>query len=366
MWASLPGSAASNASTLWTSNPGRRPGCAVLLCAAALAGLASLSGCATGKSQALAAPLTPPQVWPAPPDPPRVATVQCIARPADLGIKVSTWGKFANWVTGADKGNEPLVKPFAVALDESDNLCLTDTAANAVCCLDRAQKKRYRWDRIGKLRFVSPVAIARHQGTFFVADSGLKAVVAFDQQGRLSFLITNKLEMPVSLAVSGGRLLVVDSHRHCVVAFDLAGHYLTEFGARGAGPGQFNFPTHIAVDGAGDLYITDSINARVQRWSATGQFKNQIGGAGNSPGFFGRPKGVAVDSFGHIYVVDALFDKLQIFDPDGRLLLILGEAGSKPGEFWLPNGIAISRQNEIFVADTYNRRVQVFKYIGQP
>ncbi|MBI5388272.1 MAG: 6-bladed beta-propeller [Verrucomicrobia bacterium] len=327
-----------------------------------LTGLALLSTAGAAKPSSAASSL----VWPAPPEAPRIAHQQNFTRPADLGVKRAALGRFANWITGSDKGNEPLVKPFAVALDENDNLCLTDTGAGVVCFLDRAKKKWFRWEKIDRVRFSSPVSIVRHQGTFFVADSGLPAVVAFDEKGKLQFLATNKLERPVALAVSAGRLLVADSQRHCIVVLDMNGRYLTEFGHRGSGPGELNFPTHLAVDAAGDLYVTDSMNGRVQRWSSSHQFKNQIGSYGNRPGYFSRPKGVAADTLGHLYVIDAMFDNVQIFDREGRLLLTLGQAGSQPGEFWLPNGIAISRQNEIFVADTYNHRVQVFKYIGQP
>ncbi len=152
----------------------------------------------------------------------------------------------------------------------------------------------------------------------------LAAVVAFNDQGKRLFQITNKLERPAGLVVAGERLLVVDSQRHCVVACDLNARYLSEFGRRGSGPGEFNFPTHLAADPNGDLYVTDSMNSRVTRLDHAGQFKNQIGGIGDGPGHFRRPKGVAVDTFGHVYVIDALFDNLQIFDRDGQFLLALG------------------------------------------
>jgi sugar lactone lactonase YvrE len=326
--------------------------------------LLSIAGC-TGHHHS-STPATPaaPLVWPAPPDPVRVAFVQNVQRPADIGIKLSTWRKIGHWFTGSEKGNEPLYKPFGLAVDENDNLCLTDTGANAVCFYDRAKKKFQRWDKIGKLRFVAPVAVAHGNGIFYVADSGLGRVIAFNEAGKLLFQITNHLAHPSGLALLQEQLFVADAQRHCIVIFDRQGNYRSEFGRRGVGEGQFNFPTHIAADARGNLLVTDSMNHRVQVLDTQGQFKAQLGSAGDTPGHFSRPKGVAVDSLGHIYVLDALLDNLQIFDDTGRLLLNLGETGGEAGEFWLPNGIAITRSNEIFVADCYNHRLQIFKYVG--
>lgn len=303
-------------------------------------------------------------VWPAPPDAPRIIYVQSISRPADVGVKRSAGARALRWIFGVNKNAELLAKPFGVALDENDNLCLTDTGANAVSFYDRTRKTWQRWERIGKLQFVSPVAVAKRNGTIFVADSGLAAIVAFSDEGKLLFTITNRLQRPAGLAISGERLFVVDSVRQAVLVFDLKGNFLSEFGKRGTGLGEFNYPTHIASDREGHLFITDSMNARVEVLGNAGKFQSQIGSAGDAPGHFGRPKGAAVDSFGHIYVIDGLFDTVQVFGRGGQLLLNFGGSGSRPGEFWLANGVAISRTNEIYVADAYNRRVQVFRYVG--
>jgi len=305
-------------------------------------------------------------VWPPPPLPARISLVQTISRPSEAGVKASAFGRVANWVTGAEKGNEPLIKPFGLAFDDQDNLCLTDTAEKTVSLFNIRQKKWLRFKKAGKLAFNAPVSVAKSGATIFVADSAASRVVAMDEQGRLLTVITNELARPAAVAVRNETMLVADSQRHRVCSYSLTGKFLGAFGERGAAPGQFNFPTHLALDQAGNLYVTDSMNGRVQVFSRDGTFKAQIGSLGDSPGHFSRPKGVAVDGLGHIYVVDGLFDNLQVFDGEGRLLLTLGESGAAPGQFWLANGIAINHANEIFIADSYNRRLQVLKYIGQP
>jgi sugar lactone lactonase YvrE len=294
-----------------------------------------------------------------------VVFVRYISGPADIGVKPPFFSRLADWITGVGREKDRLGKPFGLALDDAGNLLVTDTGADAVCSLDLSRKKWTRWEAAGKTRFQSPVAVARHGPTIFVADSALGKVLAFDEKGKPQFEITNELERPSGLALAGDRLLVADSQRHQVVLYDLGGKFISKFGRRGTGPGEFNFPTHVSVDAAGLIYVTDSLNDRIQVFDANGRFQRSFGSVGDGPGHFSRPKGIAVDRSGHVYVVDAVFDNVQVFDGQGRLLMNWGESGPAPGEFWLPNAIVISSKNEIYVADSYNHRIQVFSYIGK-
>lgn len=306
------------------------------------------------------------RVWPAPPDEPRIAFVRNLTGPADFGVKRSRAGKVMDWLTGAHADGQWFVKPFGLALDEQGGFCLTDTGANVVCYYDPARKAWHRWEKAGAVRFASPVAVAKQGRRFYVADSVLACVVVFDDSGRLLFQISSGLQRPAGVAICKDKLFVVDAQAQAVRVFDLQGQPLGQFGRRGNGAGEFNFPSHISADSAGELLVTDSMNSRIEVFDCEGHFLRQLGSRGDGPGYFNRPKGAAVDSFGHLYVLDALFDNFQIFDARGRLLMALGQTGQEPGEFWLPNAIAISRDNEIYIADSYNHRVQVFRFIGQP
>jgi DNA-binding beta-propeller fold protein YncE len=322
---------------------------------------ASLAG--AGKS-AKGATNAPVHVWPPPPDEPRIAYVSSFKTAGDFGVKKSFFSKFTGWLTGS-KDSE-LGKPFGIAFDDKGDICFTDTGANVVCWLERSKKILHRWEKIGDVRFVSPVAVAKRGRVIYAVDSSLGCVVVFDEEGRLITEIREGLERPAGLSLVGNRLFVVDSQAHAVLIYDLEGRSVGRFGGRGGGPGEFNFPSHINTDGAGNLYVTDSGNARVQVFDSAGHFVRHVGFLGDGPGCFSRPKGVAVDGYGHLYVLDANFDNIQLFDAQGRLLMAMGEAGNEPGEFWLPNGIAINANNEIYVTDSYNRRIQVFKFIGKP
>ncbi|HEX7652212.1 MAG TPA: 6-bladed beta-propeller [Verrucomicrobiae bacterium] len=326
--------------------------------------LGLLAGCAAqpGRSPAPSA-----AVWPPPPDEPRIRYVASYAFPADIGQSISVFNRLGHWLTGENGESLALHKPCGVAVDENGNLVVTDTGAKTVCRLDFKNRKWRRYTSAGKVSFQMPVGVAFHQGTFYVADSGLGRVLAFTGDGRLTCEITNGLIRPAGLTVAGERLAVVDSQAHAVMVYDLAGKFIFSFGHRGTGDGEFNFPTHITVDREGRWWVTDSMNCRVQSFSPDGKYLSQFGGNSDTPGHFARPKGVAADASGHIYVADALFDNFQIFDPAGHLLLAVGSAGGgDPGKFDLPAGLVIRSDNHIFVADSMNRRIQEFLYLGTP
>lgn len=296
---------------------------------------------------------------------PRVVYVGSISKPSDIGAKQGAFKKLAGWVAGAASESHGLVRPFGLSLDETGGLLVTDTGANAIFYLHRRRKTWLRWDSAGKIPFLSPVAAVRRDGMFFVADSSLGKVIAFDEKGKVRFEITGELQRPSGLAIFGDKMFIIDSQLHQVVVYDVTGRPVGIFGRRGPGPGEFNFPTHVALDALGQVLVTDALNCRVQVLASDGQFKQAIGGPGDAPGHFSRPKGVAGDSSGHIYVVDSVLDNVQMFDKDGNLLLSWGQSGSSPGEFWLPNAVVVNDEKEIYVADCYNGRIQIFKYTGR-
>ena len=42
--------------------------------------------------------------------------------------------------------------------------------------------------------------------------------------------------------------------------------YLTQWGSLGSGDGQFNYPTALATDAAGNVYVADTGNHRIQKF----------------------------------------------------------------------------------------------------
>ncbi len=69
--------------------------------------------------------------------------------------------------------------------------------------------------------------------------------------------------------------------------------FVTAWGGKGDGPGQFNDPTGIAVAG-GEVFVADARNGRIQVFDLDGNFKRQFGSPGDGPGRIGRPMNLSV------------------------------------------------------------------------
>ena len=49
-----------------------------------------------------------------------------------------------------------------------------------------------------------------------------------------------------------------------VSVFTCEGQFVTSFGIKGRGPGEFNYPVGLAVDNCGVVYVCDHLNNRIQ------------------------------------------------------------------------------------------------------
>lgn len=306
-----------------------------------------------------------PVVWPQPPERPRIRFIGAVAQPSDLGIEPSFWKRLVQLVAG--KEEQWFIRPTGVAA-QGERIYVADPGAQTLWILD-AQVGRFQQIRdAGGQRLVSPVAVAPGRDNHvYLADSYRAKVFIYKADGELEGTIAAAdLRRPAGLAYDAAtdRLYVADSAAHRVWIFAGTGRPAGAIGQRGTGMGEFNFPTHVAVDPAGTLYVTDSMGFRIQMFAPDGRFLGSFGRHGDGSGDFAAPKGVGVDSEGHVYVVDALFDTVQIFDRAGRLHLSFGNRGVGLGQFWLPGGLFIDAKDRIYVADTYNQRVQIFQYLA--
>ena len=301
-------------------------------------------------------------VWPRPPAEPRVRFAQNITVPADWGLAAGPFQRFMDKVTGQKPFR--FVRPTGVAA-RAHTLYVADPGAQALVILDSSRSRENVITRVGNDNLASPITVALGPDeTLFLADSGLGKVFVLDAHGALLRTIggEGRLGRPAGLAYdrNADRLYVSDSAAHRIVVYTKDGRFIGTFGHNGAGPGEFNFPTHLALTRDGLLVVTDTLNFRVQVVDREGRPLLRFGRVGDGSGDFAAPKGVATDSTGNFYVVDALFDAVQMFAPDGALLLAFGERGTREGQFWLPNGLFVSAEDRIYVADAYNQRIVVF------
>ncbi len=312
---------------------------------------------------------TPEQIyWPPPPEVPvykwegHIATSRWAERPG--AIK-----RFLIQLVGA-RDLVHFKKPYAVAVDPSGRVLVTDTGWGSVLVFDRPHKRFQFLGNKGQGALQKPTGVTTDaQGHIFVGDAKLARVFEYDEN--LEFVRTyggGLLARPVGVLVVPDRneLWVVDTGRHVIEVFGVGGDHVRTIGSRGPEPGQFNFPTNLAMNSKGEIYVVDTFNFRVQVFDEDGNYLRHWGKNCDSFGCFARPKGIAVDADDNVYVVDAAFSNVQVFDGEGRLLVFFGGVGNGPGQLWLPAGMTITPEGDVFVVSQYNWRVNWYRYLGPP
>jgi DNA-binding beta-propeller fold protein YncE len=333
-----------------------------------MGGLALLAGCADKRVH----PLTPPQpavVWPRPPDVARIRYLGTLTGSEDVRARPSVAESLDAFLFGP-KPPTLLVTPYAVDVRRgSDVVAIADTGARCVHIMDLAGRTYRQITQCGRPpeSLETPVAVAWVADQLWIADARLGKIGIVDFPGETSRWIgTEALKRPAGLAYCDSNELcyVTDAANHVVMAFGQDGTYAFQFGSQGAGPGQFNYPSHVACGPQGEIVVADSLNFRVQRFDADGAFLGAFGRKGDAAGDFALPKGVAVDANRNVWVVDAHFENVQALTAEGQLLMAFGNEGTQAGEFWLPAGICIDASGRIWVADGSNHRVQVFEILA--
>lgn len=313
-------------------------------------------------------------MWPQGPDVPRYLYAGTLTgepnfRRPDADDRLKAFGR---WLAGLDgRPDAPLVlqRPSALVGDDAGRLFVADTSRQAVFVFDEAQGELQLWERATPtLNFVAPAGLApAPQRGLFVADAELGFVVRLDAAGHpVGTIGRGLLKRPTGLVVDAvrGRLYVADTTSHDLKVFDLQGTHVATLGRRGDAPGEFNFPTQLAL--AHDtLLVADTLNSRVQQVDPDGvRPPRAFGTRGLYVGNLVRPKGVAVDGEGHVYVVESYHDTLLVFTPQGELLLPIGGTGTATGRFYLPAGVWVDAKQRVHVADMFNGRVVVFQFLG--
>jgi|GEM_PF-1587256 len=170
-----------------------------------------------------------------------------------------------------------------------------------------------------------------------------------------------QFEMPSGIAVdAAGNVYVADTGNHRIQKFDAEGDFITTWGSKGSGNGQFIFPYDVAVDSAGNVYVADTGNSRIQKFDAEGAFIATWGSLGPGNGQFNYPYDVAVDSPGNIYVADTHNNRVKKFDAGRAFITTWGLLGRGNGQFIFPNGVAVDSEGNVYVTDTGNSRIQKF------
>ncbi len=176
---------------------------------------------------------------------------------------------------------------------------------------------------------------------------------------------------PTNIAfLPDGSFVISDGYTNSrVVKFDKNGKYLTAWGTKGNGPGQFGGGVHaIATDLNGRVYVTDGGNHRVQVFDADGKFLDAW------PNIRG-PMSLYMAGDQHLWVADSNLEEIIEYDLNGKFIYAWGHHGTQPGQFWWVHGFSADSDGNLYTAETLGGRVQKFtpkpgadpaKLVGKP
>jgi DNA-binding beta-propeller fold protein YncE len=159
---------------------------------------------------------------------------------------------------------------------------------------------------------------------------------------------------------AAGNIYVADGHGNARVAkFDKNGKFIKSWGTRGTGQGQFATLHSIAVDAQGNVYVADHGNRRIQVFDGDGNFKTQYLNVGApaaiciTPG--PRQFMYSSNSNDSSNMEDGEIYKMEL---EGRIVGKFGMAGKLPKEFGTVNSIDCRTENNLYVGELANWRVQ--------
>jgi len=229
------------------------------------------------------------------------------------------------------------------------------------------------------------------QDNILVVDEGSSMVIKFDPAGRVVLTLGRKPEAvrvpaPEPGEAAGGRgglpgagvkgdnfnrptdvawdaagnIFVSDGYGNSRVAkFDKNGMFIKSWGSKGTGPGQFDLLHTIAVDPQGNVYVGDRSNKRIQVFDNDGNFKTQYTNVG-------APYAICISSGAHPYLYTSNSNpstsmengEIYKMELDGRILGKFGKAGKLIKELGTVHEIDCRNPNEIFAGELTNWRVQ--------
>ncbi|HTS01428.1 MAG TPA: 6-bladed beta-propeller, partial [Thermoanaerobaculia bacterium] len=261
--------------------------------------LGAAAGCASAwKLRTAEAPF--PLQWPFAPSPARVTYLRALT---GVSSSATVGSALAAVAYGSERAEaNAFVLPVAVATWRDGRMAVADMGRGAVHLVFPRTSRYLRLTGPKTAPMRTPVALAfDDDGRLFVSDSS-SGLYVFGPDG--AFLSTIRsvggtpLGRPTGVAWSPTRrlLYVVDTLAHAIYALDAQGRLVRTIGGRGDGPGQFNFPTHVALTPAGELVVADSLNFRIQMFDPEGTLVGMFGAAGANVGGFNKIKGLAFDS----------------------------------------------------------------------
>lgn len=296
-------------------------------------------------------------------------------RPSDPALMVPQTAPALDYVAVPD----PLPLPPGTTMGAAASVAFD--ANGHLFVLTRGPQGLFEFDANGKFlrAFADGLFVRSHglhidrDGNLWTTDVGAHVVMKLNAQGQVLMTLgvkgdagdwneaagSRRLNQPNDVAIGrNGDIFVAQGHTPGamgdprVLKFDKNGKFITSWGGKGKGPGQFDVAHGLAIDAAGLLWVTDRENQRIEIFDADGKFVREVK-------FAGLPCGLVIGSQ-YIYMVNGFAGQLLRLDLTGKVLAATGKSGTGVGEFGEAHYVAVGPRGEIYVADSVNAKVQKF------
>ena len=281
-------------------------------------------------------------------------TYRCIRKVTPTG-EVSTFVGNDEQDDDADENAVRFCSPGAIVADAAGNLYVADRLNYRIC----------------KVTPAGGVSVLAGSGKDGYAD-GIGSVARFGFSG------------PHGIAVDAeGNLYVADEYNNSIRKVAPTGEVSTLAGGSESGnvdgrgsAAQFDKPTGITIDAAGNLYVADSWNDSIRKVTLKGKVSTFVSGTKTTDAFgyadgqgsaarFNSPVGITIDAAGNLYVADSDNERIRKITPQGEVSTLAGSGESNivdgqgsAAQFSYPCGIAMDAAGNLYVADTRNHRIR--------
>ena len=250
-------------------------------------------------------------------------------------------------------------KPWAIALNKSGHLLLTQPGKGVVAALS----KDGRVVPGGKDGLGEPRGIAIDEdGSLLVTSDAGEQLMKFNKDWTLAKAVGQKGGRPgqfngigsVKISPTTHKYYVCDCGNHRIQVFDQDLKHVSSFGRHGSKLGELNSPSDVAFDDAGHVYVFDCFNHRVQKFSPRGEPLMTFGSRTAATGKLYYPQGIHI-SRQFVYVTDVT-PSVSVFTTNGEFVISFG---SKEEQGW-PRGITADEDGFLYVCDWNKNHIVVY------
>lgn len=243
-----------------------------------------------------------------------------VADPERSSVDIFTSrGTFIRSVGKRGEGSKEIAKPWDVAVDDRENIYISDDYNHKVIVLDKEGNYKNHW----------------------------------------------LVMMPHFIDIVGDNVLV--STYGPFYVYDKSGNQISKWAKKGRQRNDLDNAYGFVKDGD-SVYIADSLNNRLVSFKNNGEVNWALGRPSremiDTGVMFNMPFGLTQDENGLLYLTDSLDSSISIISKDKKIIGKLGgegKEGSRDGEFSFPASIKYMGNRKFAVVDTGNNRVQIIK-----